>query len=244
MKTVLCINSSARIERSHTRYLTNLFVKEWRSLRPEDRFISRDIGTRPPPPVTESWIAAAFTPAPKRTSAMRDVLRVSDTLIDELVQTDLILLGAPMYNFGMPAQLKAYVDQIVRVARTFALDVTNEKQPYKPLLTGKRMLVITSTGDAGYHPGGPLEQMNHLDPHIRTAFGFIGITDIDFIGVNYDEFPDDRVERSLAGAETALRRWLRNAVNADIANNADSGTSGSAFAKEGISRQDAKTLSF
>ncbi len=109
-------------------------------------------------------------------------------------EADLVLLGAPMYNFGMPAQLKAYVDQIVRVARTFALDVTNKKQPYKPLLTGKRMLVITLTGDAGYQPGGPLEHINHLDPHIRTAFGFIGITDIDFIGVNYDEFPDDRIE--------------------------------------------------
>jgi FMN-dependent NADH-azoreductase len=228
MKTVLCINSSARIERSHTRHLTSLFVKEWQSLRPVDRFISRDIGVEPPAPVTESWIAAAFTPAPKRTSAMRDVLRLSDTLIDELIRADLILLGAPMYNFGMPAQLKAYVDQIVRVARTFALDVTNEKEPYKPLLTGKRMLVITSTGDGGYHSGGPLEQMNHLDPHIRTAFGFIGITDIDFIGVDYDEFSDSRVERSLSGAETAIRRWIRNAVNADNGTPGAPGTRGSA----------------
>jgi FMN-dependent NADH-azoreductase len=216
MKTLLCINSSARIERSHTRYLTNLFVKEWQSLRPADRIISRDIGTRPPSPVTESWIAAASTPAQKRTSAMRDVLRLSDTLIDELIQADLILLGAPMCNFRMPAQLKAYVDQIVRVARSFALDVTNKKQPYKPLLTGKRMLVITSTVDAGYQPGGPLEHMNHLDPHIRTAFGFIGITDIDFIGVNYDEFPDDRIERSLSGAETAIRRWVGNAAQSAV----------------------------
>lgn len=149
---------------------------------------------------------------------MRDVLRLSDTLIDELIQADLILLGAPMYNFGMPAQLKAYVDQIVRVGRTFALDVTNGKQPYKPLLTGKQMLVITSTGDAGYQLGGPLEHMNHLDPHIRTAFGFIGVTEIDFIGVNYDEFPDDRVKCSLAAAEVEVREWARNAVNADNGN--------------------------
>lgn len=206
MKTVLHINSSARIERSHTRYLSTLFVREWRCLRPEDRVISREIGTEPPPPVSESWIASAFTPPHDRTVAMREALRLSDTLVDELVQADMIVLGAPMYNFGMPAQLKAYVDQIIRVGRTFALDVANEKQPYRPLLTEKRMVVITATGDGGYHPGGPLEHLNHLDPHVRTAFGFIGITEIKFAGVGYDEFPDDRIKHSLAAAEAKVRQ--------------------------------------
>jgi FMN-dependent NADH-azoreductase len=209
MKTVLHINSSARIERSHTRYLSNLFVQEWRCLRPEDRVISREIGTEPPPPVSESWIASAFTPPQDRTAAMREALRLSDTLVDELVQADLIVLGAPMYNFGMPAQLKAYVDQIIRVGRTFALDVSNEKQPYRPLLTEKRMVVITATGDGGYHPGGPLEHLNHLNPHVRTAFGFIGITEIEFAAVGYDEFPDDRVKRSLAAAESKIRQIVQ-----------------------------------
>lgn len=206
MKTVLHIDSSARIKRSHTRYLSNLFVREWRSLRPEDPVISREIGVEPPPTVNETWIASAFTPPEDRTPAMREALRLSDTLVDELIQADLVVLGAPMYNFGMPAQLKAYVDQIIRVGRTFALDVSNEKQPYRPLLTGKRMVVITATGDAGYEPGGPLEQLNHLDPHIRTAFGFIGITEIQFTGVGYDEFPDDRIKRSLMVAEAKVTR--------------------------------------
>ena len=206
MKTVLHINSSARIERSHTRSLSNLFVQEWRYLRPDDQVISREIGTEPPPPVSESWIASAFTPPQDRTDAMREALRLSDTLVDELVQADLIVLAAPMYNFGMPAQLKAYVDQIIRVGRTFALDVSNDKQPYRPLLTNKRMLVITATGDGGYHPGGPLEHLNHLDPHIRTAFGFIGISKIEFAGVGYDEFPDDRIKRSLAATEAKVRK--------------------------------------
>lgn len=206
MKTVLHINSSARVERSHTRYLSNLFIQEWRCLRPEDPVISREIGTEPLPPVSECWIASAFTPPQDRTAAMREALRLSDTLIDELVQADLIVLGAPMYNFGMPAQLKAYVDQIIRVGRTFALDVSNEKQPYRPLLTGKRMVVITATGDAGYQPGGPLENLNHLEPHIRTAFGFIGITEMEFAGVGYDEFPDDRIRRSLAAADAKVRQ--------------------------------------
>ena len=214
MRTVLHINSSARTARSHTRYLSNLFVREWRCLRPEDLVISREIGTEPPSPVSEAWIASAFTPPQDRTPAMREALRLSDTLVDELVQADLIVLGAPMYNFGMPAQLKAYVDQIIRVGRTFALDVSDEKQPYRPLLIGKRMLVITATGDAGYQTGGPLEHLNHLDPHLRTAFGSIGITEIDFAGVSYDEFLDDRIKRSLAAAEAKVRQIAHQLAHA------------------------------
>ena len=210
MKTVLRINSSARTERSHTRYLTDLFIKEWQSLRPKDPIISREIGTEPPPPVSEAWIEAAFTPPENRTPAMRESLRLSDTLVDELTQANLVVLGAPMYNFGMPAQLKAYVDQIVRVGRTFAFDASNEQQPYRGLLTGVHMLVITATGDAGYKPGGPHEHLNHLDPHIRTIFGFIGITNIDFIAVSYDEFPDDRIKSSLTAAQAAVTRYAHN----------------------------------
>jgi FMN-dependent NADH-azoreductase len=81
MKTVLHINSSARVERSHTRYLSDLFVQEWRCLHPKDPVISREIGTEPPPPVDESWIASAFTPPQDRTGAMREALRLSDTLV-------------------------------------------------------------------------------------------------------------------------------------------------------------------
>jgi FMN-dependent NADH-azoreductase len=206
MKTVLQINSSARLARSHTRYLTGLFIAQWRSLRPADVIISREVGTQPPPPVTEEWIAAAFTPPENRNAEMERVLAPSNALIDELIAADLIALGAPMYNFGMPSQLKAYVDQIIRVGRTFELDTSNQKQPYKPLLTGKRMVVMTSSGDAGYQVGGPIAHLNHLDPHIRTAFGFIGITEIDFVGVGYDEFPDDRIRLSLAAAESAVRK--------------------------------------
>ena len=213
MKTVLRINSSARIERSHTRYLTDLFIREWQSLRPKDPIFSREIGIQPPVPVNQAWIAAAFTPSETRTPAMREILQLSDTLVDELVQANLIVLGAPMYNFGMPAQLKAYVDQIVRVGRTFAFDPSNKQQPYRGLLTGARMLVITATGDAGYQPGGPHEHLNHLDPHIRTVFGFIGVTNIKFVGVSYDEFPDDRIKSSLIAAQAAVTQYAHDLAN-------------------------------
>ncbi len=140
---------------------------------------------------------------------MQQALHLSDVLVDELIQADLIVLGAPMYNFGMPAQLKGYVDQIVRVGRTFRFDPANEERPYKPLLTGKQMLLVTATGDVGYQPGGPLAHMNHLDPHIRTAFGFIGIQVIRLIGVNSDEFSDYRIRDSLTSAQVAIEEFAR-----------------------------------
>jgi FMN-dependent NADH-azoreductase len=205
MKTLLQINSSGRTARSRTRHLTEWFVSRWRDWRPLDPILTRDVGSHPPPPVDEAWIAAAFTPPDQRTPAHRSALRLSELLIDELFRADFIVLGAPMYNFGMPAQLKAYVDQVVRVGRTFAFDPTNAGQPYRPLLApGKKMVVITSSGDTGFEPGGPMAHWNHLDPHLQTAFGFIGITDLTFIRVAYDEFADDRVAQSVAAAEQVL----------------------------------------
>lgn len=201
MKTVLKIDSSGRTERSVTRRLTNRFVAQWRALRPADRIVTRDLGLEPPPPVNQAWIAAAFTPPEKRSPEMQAALRVSDTLVDELVEADVIVLGAPMYNFGMPAQLKAYIDQVVRVGRTFAFDPSDKQQPYRPLLPPKQMVVLTASGDAGYEPGGPLAHMNHLEPHLRTVFGFLGVSDPTVIRVGYDEFADERVRRSIERAE-------------------------------------------
>ncbi len=210
MSTLLLIDSSARTERSRTRHLTERFATGWRERRPLDTVIRRDVGVHPPAPVDAAWIAAAFTPAEQRTTDQHAALRLSETLVQELLDADVIVLGAPMYNFGMPAQLKAYIDQVVRVNRTFAFDPNDREHPYRPLVpAGKRMVLITATGDAGYEPGGPLAHLNHLEPHLQTVFGFIGVSDIRVVRVAYDEFPDERIDRSVQAAERALEELLR-----------------------------------
>lgn len=83
------------------------------SAHPDAQVIYRDIGQEPPPPVTGPWIHAGFTPEPVREPWMHDALRTSDALVDELLRADLIVAGVPMYNFGPPAQLKAYIDKAV-----------------------------------------------------------------------------------------------------------------------------------
>ncbi len=144
---------------------------------------------------------------------MVEALALSEVLIDEIIAADAILLGVPMYNFGMPAQLKAYIDQIVRVGRTFAFDATAEN-PYRPLLASKPVVAILSAGDGSLHIGGTLAHLNFLEPHLATILSFIGLTDVTFVRAGYDEYQDDRAKRSLAAAESAVDEVLARFLGA------------------------------
>ncbi len=205
MKTLLVIHSSGRVTRSITRSLSARFVGRWLERHQDGQVIERDLTANPPPVVDEAWIAAAFgDPA---ADPVPEVLRLSNSLIDEIVAADAILIGAPVYNFGVPAQLKAYIDQVVRHGRTYAFDAS-APQPYQALLTDKPVIIITAAGDGDLFPGGPLAHWNHLEPHLATALGFIGLTDLQFIRAGYDEYQDDRTKRSLAKAESAVDGWF------------------------------------
>lgn len=204
MKRLLHIDASPRGDRSHSRRLTREFARQWKEAHPDDVVIHRDVGYRPPPNVDEKWIAAAFTSPEQRTAEMNAVLKISDELVDQLLAADILLIGVPMYNFGVPAAFKAYIDQIVRVGRTFAFEPEDEAQPYKPLVHGKQAIVIVATGDAGYEEGGRYGALNHVDPYLRTVLGFIGITDVRFVHVGNDEFGGDRQALSLRNARERL----------------------------------------
>lgn len=201
MKTLLVVNSSGRLTRSITRHLTARFAARWLDRHPGGRVVDREVGTVAPPVVSEAWIAAAYAPAEHGITA--PPLAYSESVIAELETADAVVVGAPMYNFGMPAQLKAYFDQVVRIGRTFAFE-PGTAEPYRGLLADRSLFVITSAGDGAIHPGGPLEGMNHLEPHLKTLLGFIGLHSARFIRAGYDEYQDDRAKRSLAKAEAEI----------------------------------------
>lgn len=205
MKTLLVINCSGRVSRSLSRRLTHRFAQAWLAHQPSGRIIERDLGSNPPPPVNERWIAAAFADPAESTDASRDALRLSETLIEEIVAADTVIIGTPIYNFGMPAQLKAYFDQVVRVGRTFAF-APGEAEPYRPMLASKPVIAVSAAGDGAMHPGGKLWPLNFLEPHLATTLAFIGLTDLTFVRVGYDEYKDERLKRSLAAAEAELDR--------------------------------------
>jgi FMN-dependent NADH-azoreductase len=137
---------------------------------------------------------------------MNETLAESDALVDELIAADLVVAGVPMYNFGMPAQFKAYVDNVVRVGRTFGFDRSRPDDPYTALLAGmdKRLIMLGSRGDYGYDPGGRLAHINHVEGAVRDVFAFLGVTAFHSVAIEFDEFGGDRLQASIAAAERAV----------------------------------------
>ena len=212
MTTILHIDSSARPGRSgeqphgsHTRRLTARFIERYLQLDSETKVIYRDVGAEPPSPVSGAWVHAAFTPPVAREPWMHAALAQSDALVDEVLAADIFVAGVPMYNFGPPAQFKAWIDNIVRVGRTFGFDRSRAGEPYWPLLAdaGKQLVILSSRGDHGYGPGQRLETINHVEGSVRSVFRYLGVTEAYGAAIEYDEFGDDRLLRSIADAERA-----------------------------------------
>ncbi len=203
MKTLLHIDSSGRETRSVSRGMTDRFVNRWRAANPDGRVIRRDVGLNPPTTVTEAWIASVYTPDGERDAAAQQAVAESDTLIEELSSADAVVMGVSMYNFGMPAALKAWVDQVVRINRTFVIEPDSE-QPYRGLMTDKPVVLVISAGEGEMHPGGSMEHLNFLEPHLMTILGFVGMTDVRPVRIGYSEFKDERYERSVREAEAQI----------------------------------------
>ena len=207
---ILHIDASARPGRSdtdlhgsHTRRLSARFVERWLEARPDDRVDYLDVGQQPPAHVSGRWIHAAFTPPAGREPWMAEVLAESDRLVDQLVAADLIVVGLPMYNFSVPAQFKAWIDNIVRVGRTFGFDRSRGAVPYWPMLAdaGKRVVLLGARGDHGYEEGGRIAHLNHTENSVRSALGYLGITQVYEAAVESDEFGGEQLAQSMRRAE-------------------------------------------
>lgn len=187
---------------SHSRKLTHRFVSQWLAGCSQDRVTYRDIGQNPPSFISHDWIASSFTPEDRREAWMKKTLAESDRLVDELIAADVLIIGTPFYNFGMPAALKAWIDQIIRPGRTIALDETKLPDPYVPLLADRprHAVILTARGGIGFGPGGEMAHMNHLEPNLVTALNFIGITRIHQIAIEGQETGGDVLAASVEQA--------------------------------------------
>ena len=166
--SILRIDASARRSGSVSRDLVDKIVARF---GPDVSVTARDLAGGLPL-IDEAWVEANFTPAADRTPAQNDILSLSDTLIAELREADTLLIGVPIYNFGVPAALKAWVDQIARAGVTFQY---SEAGP-KGLLSGKRAIIAIASG--GTEAGS---EIDFATGYLRHVLGFIGITHVDVI---------------------------------------------------------------
>lgn len=167
--TILHIDSSARTQGSVTRDLTTHIVSKL-----GDDVIRRDL-TEALPQITEAWVDANFTSVEDRDTAQRDTLALSDSLVDELKAADTIVIGTPIYNFGIPTALKAWIDLIARAGLTFKYSETGPVG----LLDGKRAIIAVATGGTAVG-----SEIDFATGYLKHVLGFIGISDVEVIAAD------------------------------------------------------------
>jgi FMN-dependent NADH-azoreductase len=198
---LLEIQSSVRLEKSISRRLSSQFVQAWKTAHPDAEHKLRDVGINPPSHPTELWTVANYTLSSTRTPEMIAVLANSEQLIEELFWASHLLLGVPMYNFSVPSNFKTYLDNVVRVGRTFTFDST--KLTFQGLVTGKKALVIIPSA-ANYAPNTPLAKMDFCEPYLKATLNFIGIDAVTVIAVPNQFMSDEVRQQEIETAQTKL----------------------------------------
>jgi FMN-dependent NADH-azoreductase len=196
MKSVLVINSSAAREGSVSRTLVEEAVARLQEANPFAEILRRDLGTTPVPHLTVQTLnGVRGVPS---TPEEQQARTLSNELIAELRAADTIVIGAPMYNFGVTTALRSWFDYVLRAGETFSY---SEAGP-KGLLPGKRVIVIESRG--GLYSEGPAQSIDFQEPYLRHLFAFIGITDVTFVRAEKIGFGPDARAASLAQARAQL----------------------------------------
>lgn len=183
---ILKIDASARKDGSVTRQLADELVTGLLGKHADARVLSRDVSGGLPF-LDEEWVGANFTPASDRSAAQKLKLALSDTLVEELKAADTIVLGVPVYNFGIPAALKAWVDLVARAGVTFRYTETGPVG----LLDGKKAYVLLASG--GTQVGSDID---FASGYVKHVLGFLGITDVTLIAA--DQMMADSAKKDLA----------------------------------------------
>jgi len=179
MSTLLHISVSPRGTDSISRQLGDAAVEAWKAKNPDGRVIERDLAKTPLTFVDVDWIAGAFSPPEYHTENHKKALALSNELVSELLEADEIILATPMYNFAVPAALKAWIDHVVRAGKTFRYTASGTPEG---LLAGqhKKVLVIIASGGS-YPEGSPMAALNYEIPYLRFILAYMGITDVRFV---------------------------------------------------------------
>jgi FMN-dependent NADH-azoreductase len=173
MTTLLVVETSPRGEHSISRNLTRRFVDHWRAAHPDGTVHDRDLMETDLPFVNAPWLQAYFTPPERHSPEMKEVLRLSDELVAELLAADHLVIATPVYNYNISAALKAWINHVVWKGLTLGMDG-------KGLVTGRRATVLLASGGV-YTEGSPIRDRDIATQYLRLILGVLGITEVDVI---------------------------------------------------------------
>jgi FMN-dependent NADH-azoreductase len=192
---ILQINASARREGANSTRVANTIVARLQAANPGAQLTLRDLAATPHPMLDEAALGALFTPADQRTEAQVARAALDDALIAEIQAHDTIVLGVPMYNFGVPVQLKSWIDAIARAGVTFRYTATGPQG----LLKNKKVYVALARGGL-YRDTANDSQV----PYLKSVLGFLGLTDVKFIYAEGLAMGPEATEKAFAQAEADL----------------------------------------
>ena len=199
MKTMLQINSSLFSDQGQSSVLAGHFVDKWRKTNPDGKVIVRDLAREPIPHLTGERFQAFLTETVERSAEQAAYAAESDRLIEELSSADTIVMGLPMYNFGIPSTLKAWIDHVARAGKTFKYTATGPVG----LLADRPVHIFAARG--GYYEGTPRDTQS---AYITQFLNFIGIRDIEFVYAEGLAMGEDKRRQSLDNASRVIERMV------------------------------------
>ena len=183
MKNILHIISSPRGESSYSVRLGNAIIEKIENLYPGSETKVRNVAQENLPHLSSSHLESFFTPQDLWTEANKEMARESQEAVGEVKEADIIVIGVPLYNFGIPSTLKSWIDHIVRAGQTFQYGANGPVG----LLNGKKVYVALASG--GVYSNGPMQSFDSVTPYLKNVFSFIGITDFEVVRVEGTSMP-------------------------------------------------------
>ncbi|WP_373019786.1 FMN-dependent NADH-azoreductase [Thiomicrorhabdus sp.] len=200
MTNLVRIDASARFEDSQSKQLADFFEQQWRAKNPNGEVQHHDLTKLKLDHIDVEFINAMYTHEAERTIEQKQLLELSNHLVNELKNADSLLISTPMYNFSVPSYLKTYIDLITRVGETFRY---GENGPEGLLTIPQAVLIVTSGGD---YTQPPMDAMNFVTPYLKTVLGFNGITSVNVIEAQGMNMGGDKQQQSLDNARQAIQK--------------------------------------
>lgn len=197
-KKILNIITSIKGDASFSNKLSNAVLEKLTKEYPASEVKTFDLSKTPLPYLNEVQLSAFYTPEEAHTTDQSESIKLSDDAIKDLLEADIIVIGVPMYNFGIPALLKGWIDQVARAGKTFSYD---ENGP-KGLISGKKVFLSVASG--AVFSDGPYKSYDFAEPYLRVVLGFLGITDVTTFrveGTSIPDFADSALPNALAAVE-------------------------------------------